>query len=137
MFNYTSGIQANPLMSSGQYDQAMGHFAGPAPTMPNAQSPSIQTNPAQAASLYSQLTGLTHANNQRGQLNFARQYAPMNDQFLMGAEQARANSGLQGGNYMLGREQANYGHAQDARNFLFNSLMPQMGMGQGLGGLFG
>lgn len=127
--NYQSGIQANPLMSQADYANHLAQFNQPAGQMPMSQLPTMQMDPGQGADLYNQLMGLSHANNQRGQLDFSRQYAPMNDQFLLGAEQARANAGLQGGQYMLGREQANYGKVQDSRNFLLNQLLPGMGMG--------
>lgn len=129
MLQYSTGIQANPLMSSGQYSQAAGQFTGAPPNFPTQQLPNTQMSGPQNSALYSQLMGLTGANNQRGALDFSRNYSAQNAQFLPQAQQAQANAAHSGINYMMGQQQDNFNRFGQQRNLLLDALQGQGALG--------
>ena len=120
---------ANPLMSSGQYNQAAGQFTGAPPNFPTQQLPNTPMSGQQNSALASQLMGLTNAANQRGALDFSRNYSAQNAQFLPQAQQAQANAAHAGIGYMMNQQQDNFNRFGQQRNLLLDALQGQGALG--------
>lgn len=125
---YQSGIDVNPLYNQQQYAGAMGGFQQPQ-RFQTGQLPSYFQGIGQPAmgALNQALAYQGGAANQRAGLDFARQYAQMNNNWLNNAEQGRANMGMQNASWMNQNQGRLYDQQSQMLGGLFRLLSPMMG----------
>lgn len=121
---YNSGIEANPLMTDPQQQAHVNRFAG-AGVQPGG-APNWRVGPDAGNALLSQIQQQARNANQRASLDFQRNFAGANTGHLLAAENARANSGLSGFNYLQGQEQQGQQQQIGQRNMLLSFLAPYL-----------
>lgn len=129
---YNSSITSNPLMDDKQLGSIGTMFGKRDTAMPYGQVPgasSMLSGKAMSV-IGGGLNNQFGAANQMGGINFDRDYATKNTQNLYRTEQARANSGLRGANYLSNEDalqQQGAGNQMQLQQALMQMLIPYMG----------
>lgn len=125
---YSSGIQAGPVWSGGQLNSALGQAQQQSQASPFRQPAGMPPmSPAQQQAIEQQHAGLMGSQYQQGQVGLQRGAAQANAAQTLASEQARASSGIAGGNFLQTLAEQNWRTQQPIYSWGLNQLLSQAG----------